>query len=99
MSDESEVRDRPAERGITINNILLTLILAFGSGIGTLVLFIMIGLQDSVDLIATDIKAIEVKNGEYGRDIDHNGIQVNKLESRINKFDQRLFALERMVKP
>ena len=91
MPPEAPVRDRPAERGITVSNILLSVIGALGTIFGTMVLGDMSDLKQISQSMNEKITEIRVSNGEHSKDIQH-------LNEHVDKMDKRLTAVEAKVK-
>lgn len=84
---ENEVRDRPAERGLTINNILLGLVLVGGAVFGTIITNIMSDIQTSVKELQQTMGNMRISNGVINNEILH-------MKSSIAKIDDRVKILE-----
>ena len=75
---EFQTRDRPAERGITISNILQAVIVIGGTVFGTLVVGDMHYIRNAVDNLVEAIATIRV----------HDSIASTKIETLQNVSDQ-----------
>lgn len=94
---EYTTRDRPAERGIVINNILLTIVTLGGGIFSAIMLSYMSHLTDSVLIMEKAITTIQIKDGVTINELGHinsNLAECKEIHININK---RVYNLETIV--
>jgi hypothetical protein len=92
-----DVRDRPAERGITMTNILLGLLVTGGSVFGTMVIQDISAIKETTVKMGEAITMIQVQNGRYDeqlRECRAHHVTQDKINTEVSK---RLRTLERKV--
>ena len=100
-SKESEVqyvvRDKPAERGLTINNILLSLII-LGGGIFSWVAESYIShLINSVNNVEVSISAIREANGVTANELGHINATLLECKKSHIILEKRVYTMETIV--
>lgn len=94
---EYTTRDKPAERGITINNILLTLVVLGGSVFGTVVTNIMSAVQEDVHTVKQTITKIQINDGVMNNEMQHVHEQLDKCAEFHTELNDRLKRIELRV--
>jgi hypothetical protein len=94
---EYKTRDRPAERGITINNILLAIVVLGGSVFGTVVTSLMAEMQTDVKQVKETITTIRVQDGITSNELSHVHDQLKKCEGFHRDITDRLKRIELRV--
>ena len=92
----NEVSDKQAERGISITNVLLSILIALGSIFGNVVLGSMDKLQTSVSSVETSITTIQVTNGIALNDIKHLQEAEKVTATALEEIRSRLRYLEKV---
>lgn len=98
----NDVRDKPAERGITINNILLSIVVIGGSIFGTIVTSSMTNIQTSMNKVEETITLMKVDNGVTSNELKHvhstlTDCQKNHqhIVDRLRKLENGMFNLQK----
>lgn len=98
----NDVRDKPAERGITINNILLSIVVIGGSIFSTIVTSSMTSIQNSMDKVEESVTLMKVDNSVTTNEVKHihatlADCQKNheNLIKRIRKLETGIFNIQK----
>lgn len=90
----NDVRDKPAERGITINNILLSIVVIGGSIFSTIVTNSMTSIQESMDTVEETVSLMKVDNGITTNELKHIHSTLSDCQKNHSAIVKRLRSLE-----
>ena len=94
---EFETRDKPAERGITINNILLTIITLGGGTFATMITSSMTSIQDSMENMQIAIQSIKITDSVTRNEIKHIHNALDECKEWHVLTDNRMHEVEKFL--
>lgn len=91
------VRDKPAERGLTINNILLAIVILGGGIFGTIVTSYMSHLTTSVSKMEETMSTMKSTDSVTANELGHINASLLKCKEVHILIDKRVYNLESVV--
>lgn len=88
------VRDRSAERGITINNVLLAIVILGGGVFGTVVTSYMSHLTNSVAKMEASLSIMQTADGVTANELSHLNTRLKSIEAFHMGCAERLRKVE-----
>ena len=85
----TEVNDRPAERGINITNLLLTVLIILGGIASTMINFSLENVNNSVVAVETSVNNLNVDAGKMSVKIDNLDKEMGAVKGRIRTLEGR----------
>lgn len=85
----TEVKDKLAEKGIGMTNLLLGMLILLGGIFGTTVTDSMKRMNDSVDEVGKSISALQLTSGLTNKDVAHLRSTIDDHSIRLNKLEDR----------
>lgn len=92
-----QVNDRPAERGINMTNMLLSLLILLGGIFGTVMTNFMGTINSSVQSMDKSIASIQIVTSVTTNDVEHikgkvgeNSDKISAISNFINELDRRI---------
>ena len=90
----NQVQDKPAEKGITINNILMTIVILGGGIFSTIIISIMTDLKVSVNKVQESISTMQITDGVTINEMKHFKKELEDCKSFHNEVRKRITYLE-----
>ena len=91
------VRDKPTERGLTINNILLAIVILGGGIFSTIVTSYMSHLTTSVSKMEDSLSAMRTTDGVTANELGHINAALRNCKEIHITIDKRIYKLETIV--
>jgi len=88
------VRDKPAEKGLTINNILLAVLILGGTAFSTVLINNMNDIKDRLTEALSAIVDIKIHDARVANDISHVVLAVGECQKFHKEVEKRLDKLE-----
>ena len=89
MTENAQVQDKPAERGIHITNFLLAALIFLGGVLGTSITTKMEDLNDGVKEVTVALNRVQLSVGQASVKLTNLKEDVEDLEDRVTVLENR----------